>query len=180
MVQLSEEALYRSLVRANARDLHRFALRLCGGRSAAADDLVQDTFQEAWKSIDKLRNPDKGRAWLFQILRHRHVRFVRDDIKQRRLELVAQEQSTQQTDPTDLPNRDAINRAVDKLDEKYRVPFLMVFLEGATCQQTADALELPLGTVLSRIHRARTMLRERLKGVTHFSGPRLVANGGRS
>ena len=59
--------------------------------------------------------------------------------------------------------RDLIQRALDDLDDRYKLPFLMVFMEGLTCQQAADQLGVPLGTVLSRIHRARQSMRSQLE-----------------
>lgn len=66
------------------------------------------------------------------------------------------------SDEQDGSMRDALQRALDRLDVRFKVPFLLVFLEGLTCQETADELGLPLGTVLSRIHRARVALRASL------------------
>ncbi len=54
--------------------------------------------------------------------------------------------------------------ALDSLEDHYKVPFLLVFLEGMTCQQAAEFLDVPLGTVLSRIYRARRLLRQHLQG----------------
>ncbi len=61
-----------------------------------------------------------------------------------------------------LAQRDELQSMLDVLEERYRLPLLMVFLEGMTCQETADTLGIPLGTVLSRIHRARKFLRKQL------------------
>ncbi len=159
----SKESLYRELVNTHAHDLRRFALRLCRGRAEDADDLVQDTYQEAWRGIDQLRDSSKGRAWLFQILRHRFSRIVRDEVRRQRLEVVATEHAETQVAPDDFATRHAICHAIDQLDERFRIPLLMVLIEGATCQQVAEALRIPLGTALSRIHRARTTVRELLR-----------------
>ena len=56
-----------------------------------------------------------------------------------------------------------LQRALDELDERYRLPVLMVFMEGLTCREAAEELNVPLGTVLSRIHRARQALKKTLK-----------------
>ena len=175
--------LYQRLVRECATELRRFALRLCRGRAQDADDLVQDTYQEAWRSIGSLRETAKGRAWLFQIMRHRYARIVRDDVRRQRLEVVASELSADAAAPDDVVTRNAICHAVDQLDDRFRVPLLMVLLEGATCQQVADELKVPLGTALSRIHRARKTVRELLverDPVEAAAAPRLRSVGGSS
>ena len=58
--------------------------------------------------------------------------------------------------------QDFLQEALDALDERFRTPLLMVFVQGLTCRETAEHLDLPLGTVLSRIHRARKQLRRAL------------------
>jgi len=161
--------LYEYLVRSQAADLYRFAFRLCGERETA-QDLVQETYGEAWRSLDKLRETDKARAWLFTILRYRHAHFQRDSGRRQR-ELVPLELADSVADCTGadildtLAGRDDLQKALDSLHSRFKEPFLMVFLEGLSCAETARQLGVPLGTVLSRIHRARTMLRQALNNL---------------
>ncbi|HEV2294853.1 MAG TPA: sigma factor-like helix-turn-helix DNA-binding protein [Tepidisphaeraceae bacterium] len=61
-----------------------------------------------------------------------------------------------------LARQESLQAALNELDQQHKMPFLLVFLEGMTCQEAADMLDMPLGTVLSRIHRARQLLRARL------------------
>jgi RNA polymerase sigma-70 factor (ECF subfamily) len=68
-----------------------------------------------------------------------------------------------------LANQELIQEALDALDDRYKEPFLMVFAAGLTCQQVADQLQMPLGTVLSRIHRARLFLRRFLREIDQDS-----------
>jgi RNA polymerase sigma-70 factor (ECF subfamily) len=58
-----------------------------------------------------------------------------------------------------IAGRDRLQKALDKLDDRFKEPFLMVFLEGLSCAEAAEVLGVPLGTVLSRLHRARNQLR---------------------
>lgn len=151
-------------MRSHANDVYRYAYRLCGRREMA-DDLVQETFCEAWKSIGSLRDPARGKAWLMQILRHRYAHAVRD--QSRRIKATSDYEQVEQASDlrastdilTRLSDQETLQESLSALDDRYKEPFLMVFQEGLTCQQTADTLELPLGTVLSRIHRARQSLR---------------------
>lgn len=151
--------LYETLVSAHATDLFRFAFRLTGSRSAA-EDLVQETYQEAWRGLARLRSAESGRAWLFQILRNRHAHRVR--AAKRRPHVTADVDALAET-PIDPSSRSSVQDALDELDERFTVPLLMVFVEGLTCRETAEALGLPIGTVLSRIHRARAALRRTLQ-----------------
>ncbi len=149
---------YETLVRAHAADLFRFAYRLTGTH-AAAEDLLQETFSEAWRCLEQLRRPSAARAWLLQILRNRHAHQQRGAARRPAL---GGDIDALESEAHDGPTRDALQRALDQLDDRFKVPFLLVFLEGLTCQETADAMGVPLGTVLSRIHRARVALRARL------------------
>lgn len=58
-----------------------------------------------------------------------------------------------------LSNQELLQRSLDELEIRYKEPFLLVFMQGMTCREAAEVLDLPLGTVLSRIHRARQQLR---------------------
>lgn len=118
----------------------------------------------AWRSFDSLRDHDRVRAWLLQILRHRHHHWLRT--QSRRVKTVADSnQLNQEVDQVEtdvlarISNQELLQRSLDELEIKYKEPFLLVFLEGMTCREAASALDLPLGTVLSRIHRARIKLR---------------------
>jgi len=157
---------YELLVRSHAVDLYRFAFRLCGERETA-QDLVQETYSEAWRSLDSLREVEKARAWLFTILRYRNAHLVRANgrrvAKSAPLELAEnQPDNPGESMLEELADKDNLQRALDSLDTRFKEPFLMVFLEDLSCAEVASQLDVPLGTVLSRIHRARTMLRQRL------------------
>ena len=64
-----------------------------------------------------------------------------------------------------MADEDSIQKALDRLDGRFKEPFLMVFVEGLTCAEAAEQLGVPLGTVLSRIHRARATMKEFLNNV---------------
>ncbi len=159
-------ALYESWVRDFGPDLYRCAARLCG-REDCAEELVQEVFYEAWRSMDSLREPGKARVWLLGILRHRYMHWLRDmkrHPKQSAGENLEQTlASTQQGPEQALAQKEVLQGALDALEDRYKVPFLLVFLEGMTCQAAADFIGVPLGTVLSRIYRARQFMREHLE-----------------
>ncbi len=129
---------------------------------------MQDTFLEAWRSIGNLREASSGRAWLFRILRHRHSHLVRDSGRR----LHAAESLDHADDAPCRPGQDVLEllshqeelqNAFDALEVRYKEPFLMAFVVGLSCREVAAELGLPLGTVLSRIHRARVFLRTFLR-----------------
>jgi RNA polymerase sigma factor (sigma-70 family) len=156
-----ERELYARLVRSHGADLFRFGYRLSGDVHIA-EDLVQDTFSEAWRGRAALRDETCVRAWLFQILRYRYAHLVRDRGRRPRIVGDAEgiEPTSLESDPAaGIHRRDELQRALDGLADHFKLPFLMVFLQGLTCQEVAEALDLPVGTVLSRLHRARKALR---------------------
>lgn len=165
---------YEHWVREYATTLYCFALRLCGDADTA-EDLVQETFYHAWKNMDKLRHSDKARAWLFQTLRYRYAHWLRQ--RQRRPAIAVSIEGLpdhfEASDPSPLKvlaDRESLQAALDTLHDRLKLPFLMVFLQGLTCQAAADQLDIPLGTVLSRIHRARRHLRDAM--VRELDGPK--------
>lgn len=144
---------------------------------ADAEDLVQDTMLRAYRSIDRFdgRHP---RAWLLTILRNAQINRVR----RRRPELLADPDETMPriadtaagAGSADLPLLDrtfdtAVEAAFIELGDSFRQVVEMVDLNGLSYQETADALGIPVGTVMSRLHRARRRMRKRLEaqGIDH-------------
>jgi RNA polymerase sigma-70 factor (ECF subfamily) len=158
---------YEQWVRTYAAELYRFAYRLTGKRETA-EDLVQETFVEAWRSLESQREPDRARAWLFQILRFRYSHHIRDSrhhaATSHSVEILDQQEAAQEPAPLDvMANKEALQLALNGLTPSIKETFLMVFLEGNTCREVAAIQKIPLGTVLSRLDRARQVLRASLK-----------------
>lgn len=160
--------LYEQWVRQYGAELYRFAYRLCGN-AEIAEDLLQEAFYEAWKDMGSLRDHERARAWLFQILRHRYARWCRAEAGEPAhmpIDSASPEALPQTAALSPTVDEDALQIALGRISTVLRLPLLMVFMEGLSCQETADRLDLPLGTVLSRIHRAKRQLRESLQS-TH-------------
>lgn len=160
-------------------ELYRYARR-CTGESNAAEDIVQDTFCAAWRSIHTLRDPEKSRAWLFQILRHRYSRWLQQQ-KQHISPTASSSRANvlqfSHYDPRpQLEGNDLLQVGLNALKQRYKEPFLMVFLLGMTCEETAKTLDIPVGTVLSRIHRAKQRLRAYLEEQEHTDTLPLPSN----
>jgi RNA polymerase sigma-70 factor (ECF subfamily) len=162
MTEAQRRFAYEQWVRAHGAELFRCAFRLTG-KVQAAEDLVQETFVEAWRSAEKLREPEKARGWLFQILRYRHLHAVRDSKRRMegqpgRVPLTSDVPSNDSAEQVEV--LDTIQVGLACLDPRLRETLLMVVMEGLTAQEAADKLGVPMGTVLSRLHRARDRLRE--------------------
>jgi len=157
-----ESLLFDCWADEHAPELYRFAYRLCG-ESAAAEDLVQETFYDVWKQRRPLTTIREPRAWLFLILRRRYIRLRR--VEQKRpwlLPLAADrvEHAHTEAPPDRIEASESLQAALDGMSDLFKLPLLMVFVQGMTCAQAAEELDVPLGTVLSRIHRAKKQLRE--------------------
>lgn len=168
------QAQYEQWVRALAPELYRFAYRMTGNHQVA-EDLVQETFTEAWRSMASQREPDKARAWFYQILRYRHAHLLRD--RGRRIqagpleEEVAEAQSARPALDA-LADKEQLQRALDLLAPEIRETFLLVFMQGYKCREAAADLKVPLGTVLSRLSRARASLRQAFEAAHRGGGER--------
>ena len=145
-----------------------------------AEDLVQDALARAYKALDRFdgRYP---RAWLLTILRNTHYNRLRkrtpdlldDEVAQRlpdtgvdgRHDGTAERALHDDFDPL-------VRQALGNLSAKHRAVVALVDLDGLTYQEAADLLEVPVGTVMSRLHRARAKIRAELEaaGFTEVTG----------
>lgn len=132
-----------------------------------AEDLVQDTLLRAFNSMAGFDGAHP-RAWLFTILRNTHINRNRRQRPQpfddpHDAESIPE---TRQSDPSDLVEqsefRDAVLAAIAALPEKMRVVVALVDIEQCTYAEVAMALGIPIGTVMSRLHRGRRDIKERL------------------
>lgn len=142
--------------------LYRIAYRMVGNQHDA-EDLVQEAFRSAWKSRSRFR-PELGeRSWLVTILRRRVV----DGWRRRRMRTISfdaalMDVGTAAEDPTANEFDDQVQAALGQLPDQLREALLLVVVGELTHQEVADMLSIPIGTVLSRVSRARTQLRKLL------------------
>ena len=129
------------------------------GNPDNAMDAVQETFYQAWLSIDKLQDKDKILPWLITILRRAVYREQRHQYRQ--VEVLTQlsliETNSSASDAYSLVT---IYDMLDKLSIQHREVFLLFYLHGFSYEEIADLLETPAGTVMSRLSRARTALQK--------------------
>lgn len=156
---------YEQWVSAYAPELYRFAYRL-SGKHQVAEDLLQETFVEAWRSIRNQREPGKERAWLYQILRFRYAHHLRDRKQEPQMAMLEEDMAAaRRAVPAleALAERESLEMALGLLSPEIRETFLMVFMQGYKCREAAEDLKVPIGTVLSRLSRARETLRRSLE-----------------
>ena len=144
--------------------LRRYARGLVSDR-ARADDLVQDTLERAWRHFAMWRRRGAVRAWMFGILHNLFVDRLRG--QRRSLEDEAGEHLPEMADrasPADRLELRDLERALQRLPAEQREVLLLVGVEEFSYQEAAAVLGVPLGTVMSRLSRARERLRAELEG----------------
>jgi RNA polymerase sigma factor (sigma-70 family) len=161
---MTTETAFETIVTLYQEPLYRFAFSLCRSQ-ADAEDLVQGTFYVWATKGDQLRDPAKVKTWLFTTLhrqfletRRRQVRFPHFELEQVNAELPPA------TAPSAGQTHDgaAVLRALATLDEIFQAPLALFYLEDYSYKEIAAILEVPIGTVQSRIARGKAQLHERL------------------
>ena len=130
---------------------------------ALADDLAQEAMSRGLKNAQQLRDPERLNAWLFRILSncwHEHLRRQRPGVSLDDIELVDWHTPEREQQQQDIVSR--VQAEIAKLPLGQRQVLTLVDIEGLSYAETAEALEVPVGTVMSRLNRARTSLREAL------------------
>ena len=167
-MQNESEQLVASIPR-----LRRYARALMGDRTGA-DDLVQDTMERGWNKLASWRQGTDMRAWLFGIMHNLHV----DQVRKPALTMVELDDDTPmpsfnapQTDTLDIRDMES---ALKLLPIEQREVLLLVALEEMTYDEVAIALGIPVGTVMSRLSRARERLRMLMEGRSVVSPLKVV------
>lgn len=157
----SAQTRFEALVQTWSAELYRYAYWLCHSQPLA-EELVQETFLRAWRSLDSLRHEQAAKSWLFTILRREYARDY-----QRRRPTIDENMDPDKfsTDSTDVNTEVLLlRRALPRLSEQYREPLLLQVLAGYTTQEIAATLGISREAVMSRLFRARQKLRAILQG----------------
>jgi len=170
-----EPKQFESLAMEHVDMLYRIARRMT--RDAhKAEDLVQETYLRAFRSAADFDLQAFGiRPWLIRILHNLHVsKGQRDKRQPASMEdehLEAAAVATQAAEPSTWEGMDQnVKRAFDSLPEEYQTVMQMWAIEELSYKEISDALSVPLGTVMSRLHRARQRLSEQLKEFAQREG----------
>lgn len=173
---------YAELVDRYQTQIVNYVCRMLGNYEDAVD-LSQDVFLKAYSALDSYRPQYPFPAWLFRIARNAAI----DEIRKRRLTTVsldapkefedgsaAREVESPGLDPEDsylgFEFADRVSAAIDELPDKYREPIVLRHAGDLSYEEIAEALELPIGTVKTRIFRARDALRQSLADVFEEDG----------
>lgn len=152
---------YEALVDEFYQDVYRYGFWLTRNQSVA-EDLVQETFLRAWRSFDSLQNDKAAKAWLFTILRRENARLY----ERYRPELVDIDDVALAEDnprePDQRQNRAELHHAIMRLDKDYRDPLMLQVIGGFSGKEIADILDLNNNTVMTRLFRARSKLKDML------------------
>jgi RNA polymerase sigma-70 factor, ECF subfamily len=161
-----------------APQLYSTALRMTRNR-ADAEDLVQETFMKGWRAFDSYEQGTNLRAWLFRIMTNTYINKYNakqrrpdetelDEVEelylfkrlgafnQTKINLSAEDQMLE------LFTDDEIKNALEELPEVFLIPVLMSDVEGFSYKEIAEITEVPIGTVMSRLHRGRKLMQKRL------------------
>jgi RNA polymerase sigma-70 factor (ECF subfamily) len=142
--------------------LYRYAYRLSGS-AADAEDLTQEAFCTAQLKLSQLRDPKRAKSWLFSILRNAYLHRVRAD-KQQRFVSVEFLSDVPEPPPDPLPpvEPERLQEVLSELPEVFRTPIILYYFDDFSYRDIAEQMDLPLGTVMSRLARAKAHLRARL------------------
>jgi RNA polymerase sigma-70 factor (ECF subfamily) len=165
--------------------LYNFGLRLTSDPNDA-EDLVQDTIVKAYRFFSSYEKGTNAKAWLFRILKNSYINNYRKKSKKPQ-EVDYDEVATfyetiraERTETSDLEDKmfrelidDDISKALDEIPEDFRTVVLLCDVEDFTYEEIANMLDVPIGTIRSRLHRGRNLLKAQLmdyaskRGYTH-------------
>ncbi len=152
------------VVASHHRAVYRYAFRLTG-RVADAEDLAQQAFLIAQQKLDQVRDPAKADRWLYAVVRNCFLKSRRRRRPTAAANLDLQIEAAAMEVPEDNGiDRELLDRALDDLPDPYRLVVVMYYFEDYSYKEIAQELRLPVGTVMSRLARAKQRLRQRLAG----------------
>lgn len=168
---------FTQLVDAHYASLYRFALSLARN-GADAGDLVQQTFFVWATKGDTLRDAAKAKSWLFTTLYREFLRGRRRDARATSIEDLPPGEKEIAADDVDRVARlDAatVMTALQTVDEAFRAPLTLFYIEDLSYIEIAEALEIPIGTVMSRLSRGKAQLRTALSNEERGTATKVVA-----
>jgi len=184
-----DRAVFEEVALPYLEDVHRFALSLSRNH-AQAEDLTQETFLQAFRAFDSFQPGSNCKAWLFRICKNLFIDRLREVKRRPRHQTVVGEIPS--TDPErtvkafeehGIENEeifldlfgDEVNTHLADLQEDFRRAVLLADVEGLRYDEIAEILDVPIGTVRSRISRGRSYLRDRLSDYARDLGYGRVA-----
>lgn len=167
-IMMTKQRRYEALVKALHADVFRYAVWLIKDR-AIAEDVVQETFLRAWKSLDSLQDESAAKAWLITIMRRENARRF----ERKQFDLVDIEEASVAdliaVSDGNTEHRD-LRKAIASLSDEYREPLIMQVIMGFTGEEIAEQLNLNKNTVMTRLFRARSQIKEIMTKDNEFGG----------
>ena len=175
---MSEQEQFTADAMQYAPQLFSTALRMTRNRSDA-EDLVQETYIKGWRSFHTFQEGTNLRAWLFRIMTNTYINKYNaqkrkgtevelDDVEElflyKRLGSIDQSQlsSSAEDQMLELFTDDEVKNALEELPEDFRIPVLLSDVDGFSYKEISEMLEIPIGTVMSRLHRGRKAMQKML------------------
>lgn len=175
---MSSKEQFTSEAMQYAPQLFSTALRMTRNRSDA-EDLVQETYVKGWRSFHTFQEGTNLRAWLFRIMTNTYINKYNaqkrkgtevelDDVEElflyKRLGSIDQSQlsSSAEDQMFELFTDDEVKNSLEALPEDFRMPVLLSDVDGFSYKEISEMLEIPIGTVMSRLHRGRKAMQKML------------------
>lgn len=162
--------------------LYNFAYRLAQSEDDA-NDLVQETYMKAYRFFDSYQKGTNAKAWVFRILKNSFINEFRKKSKQPAKVDYNEVEGYYNSDDTEVEATvdlrvdtvkemmgDEVMLAINSLDVNFRTIIILSDLEGFKYEEMAKILDIPVGTVRSRLHRARNLMKDKLKGYANKMG----------
>jgi RNA polymerase sigma-70 factor (ECF subfamily) len=176
------DALFEKELMHFATSLYNFAFRLTLDEDDASD-LVQETYLKAYRFFDSYQPGTNAKAWLFRILKNTFINDFRKKSKQpikvdyQEVEATYNSDDVDEVQTTDLRSDtvrdllgDEVVRALNSIEVDFRTAIILCDIEGFTYEEMAKILDIPIGTVRSRLHRARHLLKLHLTAYAEKNG----------
>ncbi len=161
MAEAQPELDVAQLVAEHHQGMYRYAYRLTGSVQDA-EDLTQQAFVVAQRKIGQIRKQENAKAWLFAVLRNR---FLKSQLRRRPVlaaDLSLKLEMLPSPPAKETDDHDQLQVALCRIPDAFRVVLVMYYFEECSYRQIAERLEMPIGTVMSRLSRAKDHLRSML------------------
>jgi RNA polymerase sigma-70 factor (ECF subfamily) len=144
--------------------LYRYAYRLCGS-AEEAEDLTQQAFLTAHRRLHQLREANSAKSWLCAILRNTFLTRVTSQRGPRMIPLHGFWDPIHEQSPTANFDSNELQQVLGELPEEFRAPLILYYFEEFSYREIAEQMGVPIGTVMSRLARAKSHLRRRLEAL---------------
>lgn len=157
-MSLSSEEAFQVFYETHAAKVRGLIFRLAG--DSALNDLTQEAFMKAWENRDKFRGESESSTWIFRIAYNCAIDFLR---KSGRAMHIEAEQAIEHSLEKDLSNRELVDLVLSSLDVEHRAVVILFYIEDQDIKEISKALQIPEGTVKSRLSHSRSKMSELLK-----------------